>query len=78
MTNGQFPIWETPAEIFPTGARNGQDVDSPRANGRLFISRTAKAMISGVDEAVKTGLTTWLVDQLTKGKGPAKVGIVVE
>lgn len=64
MSNdGQCPIWGTAAERSRDGARDGVNVDSPRAGGKYFISGTAKALLPSRNDSVKARLTTWLIDQ---------------
>ena len=53
-------IWKTPASSHPSG--DGYLVDSPRAGGKYFITRTAAESIN-CDERTKARLTTWLIDQ---------------
>lgn len=60
------PIWGTPAKALPT-TRDGYDVDSPRAAGRYFISRTASDILKHRDEREKVLLTAWLVEQRRLG-----------
>lgn len=67
MTSHTCPIWGTPA-TFRATSRDGLDVDSPRAGGRYFISRTAQVTLSRRgDDALKARLTTWLIDQRRLG-----------
>ena len=66
MAEGKCPIWGTKAEIQPT-TRDGQDVNSPRAGGRFFISGTAAAILGHRDDNLRKRLTTWLVDQRQLG-----------
>lgn len=56
-------IWNTVATDESEPGRDGFSVDSPRAGGRYFISRTAAAMLGSRDERVKARLTSWLVDR---------------
>jgi hypothetical protein len=60
------PIWATPAKAIPT-TRDGCDVDSTRAAGRYFISRTAAQTLKSWDERKKVVLTAWLVEQRRLG-----------
>jgi len=66
MTNDTCPIWGTLTNVLPT-TRDGQVVDSPRAGGRYFISRTAQATLKHRDESLRARLTTWLIDQRRLG-----------
>ena len=61
------PIWGTPATEYSTHGRDGRDVDSPRAGGRYFISRTVAAILKCRDASLKARLTTWLIDQRRLG-----------
>lgn len=72
MTDSYCPIWQTAANALPT-TRDGQDVDSPRAGGRYFISGTASAMLKNWDEPEKVLLTSWLVEQRRLGVSCPKV-----
>ena len=60
-------IWNTVATDESEPGRDGFSVDSPRAGGRYFISRTAAAMVESRDERLKARLTTWLVDRRRLG-----------
>ena len=62
-------IWGTPASpmSYPSG-KDGHYVDSPRAGGKYFISRTATAKSINCDERTKARLTTWLIDQRRLGE----------
>lgn len=78
MNNKSCPIWGTPAEFYPT-RRDGDDVDSPRAGGRHFISRTAMVNVRQEDEITKSRITTWLIDQRNFGlECPEVLSDVVE
>ena len=61
------PIWDTPASEESAGGRDGRLMDSPRADGRYFISRTAIGCLQRTDDRVKARLTSWLVDQRRLG-----------
>ena len=61
------PIWNLLATEFPSGGRDGRDLDSPRAGGRYFISGSAEACLNNVDNTIKARITTWLVDQRRLG-----------
>lgn len=67
MTNDLCPIWGTPATIMGNGIRDGTTVDSPRAAGEYFISRTAIYDLRNLEEAQKVLLTSWLVEQRRLG-----------
>lgn len=58
-------IWRTPASLSREG--DGYCVDSPRAGGEYFISRTARDMLEKYDERTKARLTSWLVKQRLLG-----------
>lgn len=60
------PIWDTIATVRPSG-RDGDDVESPRAGGRYFISRTAVVNLRRGDDALRARLTTWIIDQRRYG-----------
>lgn len=66
MRNATCPIWGTPA-VFRATSRDGLDVDSPRAGGRYFISRTAAVTLRHRGDALRARLTTWLIDQRRLG-----------
>ena len=61
------PIWGTAATEYSTNGRDGREVDSPRAGGRYFVSRTAEAILKSRDASLKARLTTWLIDQRRLG-----------
>ncbi|MDD9990834.1 MAG: hypothetical protein OXP75_03455, partial [Rhodospirillales bacterium] len=60
-------IWNTVATDESEPGRDGMSLNSPRAGGRYFISRSAAAMVASRDERVKARLTSWLVDQRRSG-----------
>ena len=60
-------IWNTVATDMSEPGRDGFLLDSPRAGGRYFISRTAAAMLESRNERAKARLTSWLVDQRRLG-----------
>lgn len=62
----QCPIWNTIATVRPS-RRDGDDVDSLRAGGRYFISRTAVVSLQRWDDVLRARLTTWLIDQRRYG-----------
>ena len=66
MPEGNCAIWGTDATIIP-GTRDGIDIESPRAGGRYFISRSAAAVLAHQDEALKVKLTSWLIEQRRLG-----------
>ena len=66
-------IWNTVATDESESGRDGMSLNSPRAGGRYFISRTAAVMVASHDESVKARLTSWLVDQRRSGKGRPEV-----
>lgn len=66
MTKTECPIWGTEAQSIPT-SRDVRDIDSPRAGGRYFISRSAEAILGQLDEKNKVKLTSWLVEQRRLG-----------
>ena len=55
-------IWNTLATDESEPGRDGFTLDSPRAGGRYFISRSAAATVESHGERLKARLTTWLVD----------------
>lgn len=62
-------IWRTPASLKPKpGGEDGDYVDSSRAGGEYFITRTATAKLESCDERTKAHLTTWLIDQRRLGE----------
>lgn len=66
MMKERCPIWDTFATLRPS-RRDGDDVDSPRAGGRYFISRSAVVNLRHWDNALRGRLTTWLIDQRLYG-----------
>lgn len=66
MTNDTCPIWGTPATITPT-SRDGQNVNSPRAGGSYFITRSAEVNLKREDDTIRVRLTSWLVEQRRLG-----------
>ena len=67
-------IWGTSASPMPNPrGRDGHYVNSPRAGGKYFISRTAETMLKDCDECTKAHLTTWLVDRRRLGKETPEV-----
>ena len=60
-------VWSTVATDESEPGRDGISLNSSRAGGRYFISRTAAAMLVSRDERVKARLTSWLVDQRRLG-----------
>ena len=60
-------IWNTVATDESEPGRDGMSLNSPRAGGPYFISRSAAAMVASRDERVKARLTSWLVDQRRSG-----------
>ena len=68
-------IWGTPASLKPKpGGEDGDYVDSSRADGEYFITRTATAKLINCDERTKARLTTWLIDQRRLGKKIPEIG----
>ena len=65
--NSRCPIWGTPTPKGPADHNDGKLIDSPRAGGRYFISRTAIGCLPRTNEHVKARLTTWLIDQRRLG-----------
>ena len=66
---GACRIWGTPAVVVHMpGGRDGDYIESSRAGGPYFISRTAGVTIEALDDNKKARLTTWLVDQRNLGK----------
>ena len=62
-------IWGTPASLSShPSSRDGYLVDSPRAGGEYFMTRTATSVLINGDERTKACLTTWLIDQRRLGK----------
>lgn len=63
MQSDTCPIWNVPA-VTKTTDRDGVYVNSPRAGGQYFISRTVEVNLrSQATEPLRARLTTWLVDQ---------------
>lgn len=67
--NGESPcpIWNTPASEESAHDRDGKLMDSPRAGGRYFITRSAIRCLPRANARVKARLTSWLVDQRRLG-----------
>ena len=65
--NSRCPIWRTPTPRGPADHNDGKLIDSPRVCGRYFITRTAIACLTQLDERGKARLTTWLVKQRRLG-----------
>lgn len=59
-------IWDTPATESPSG-RDGQVIQSVRAGGTYFISRSAAAVLKSQDTSVKALLTSWIIEQKRLG-----------
>lgn len=63
MANISCPIWGTPAQSLDEYRnRDGVGVDSPRAGGHYFISRSAEINLRGADGALRVKLTHEIVD----------------
>ena len=77
--NSVCPIWGTEASIKSNG-RDGSFVDSPRAAGRYFISRTAERKLEhNEDERLRARLTSWLIEQRRFGEQCPKItGATIE
>jgi hypothetical protein len=57
------PIWGTPAaRLGEYQDRDGIGVDSPRAGGRYFISRSAQMQLQSADDATRVKVTHEIVD----------------
>lgn len=67
MKYSPCPIWNIAAFGKSEVDRDGRLINSPRAGGRYFITRTAIACLTQLDERGKTRLTSWLVDQRRLG-----------
>ena len=67
MKYSPCPIWNITAPKESAGDRDGKLMNSPRAGGRYFITRTAIACLTQLDERGKARLTSWLVDQRRLG-----------
>ena len=65
--NSRCPIWDVWASEESADDRDGRLMNSLRAGGRYFISRTAIACLTQLDERGKARLTSWLVDQRRLG-----------
>lgn len=62
-TTTTCPIWGTQATVLEEYQnRDGQGVDSPRAGGRYFISRSAEMALRGADDALKVKITHEIVE----------------
>lgn len=67
MTDKQgCPLWGTLADIHTT-SRDGVFVNSPRAGGKYFLSRSAEMILRSWREPETALLTTWLIDQRRLG-----------
>lgn len=61
--NVPCPIWGTPAvSLDEYRDRDGIGVDSPRAGGRFFISRSAEINLRGADDAMRVKVTHEIVE----------------
>ena len=72
ISESNYPcsIWGTPASLIPTTDRDEELINSPRAGGKYFITRTAIACLRSSfspNERIRARLTTWLVDQRQSG-----------
>ena len=61
------PIWGTKAEIKEFPEKQSTLVNSPRTDGKYFISARAKKMLKQLDDRKKACLTSWLVKQRSLG-----------
>ena len=67
MEYSPCPIWNISVPEESAGDRDGKLMNSPRAGGRYFITRTAIACLTQLDERGKARLISWLVDQRRLG-----------
>lgn len=61
-------IWNTEAEELPRGSEPGARMDSPRAGGPYFLAESGWLELHNLDDAHKSRLTSWLVDQHRMGE----------
>lgn len=67
----ECPIWKTPAEMLPGYTnRDGVAVDSSRAGGRYFISRSAEITLRNNADDLRVKLTHEIVDHNAVGSIP--------
>lgn len=62
-TQNTCPIWGTQVETRNDPERKGTVVDSPRTDGKYFISKQAIELVKALDDTQKTRLTSWLINQ---------------
>lgn len=67
MANTTCPIWGTTATPLDGNGLDGVAVDSPRAGGEFFLTGTANAMLTDLDDKRKALLSSWLVRQRRLG-----------
>ena len=68
MKYSPCPIWNITAPEESAGDRDGKLMNSSRAGGRYFITRSAIRCLPRANDRVKARLTTWLVDQRRIGR----------
>ncbi len=72
-------IWGTPATSLPVFGCDAKTIDSSRAGGKYYISGTAESMLIDADDALKSRLTTWLIEQRERGSNfPEIQSITIE
>jgi len=70
------PIWGSIASFDGPQERDGEYFDSPRAGGRYFISRRAKAALEDGErhrDRFRARLTSWLIEQRRLGNDCPKI-----
>lgn len=67
------PIWGTPVPSRYAYEGDGSVVDSPRADGKYFISGSAEVILGNEDDRLKARLTSWLVEQRRLGIACPKI-----
>jgi hypothetical protein len=67
MTRGQCCIWGTTAQLGDPMGEDGTECVSTRAGGRYRITGTAEAMVRSKTPAIKSRVTTMIVDRLRHG-----------
>ena len=75
----QCPIWGTPATLLEEYSnRDGIGVDSPRAGGRYFISRSAELNLRNADDVMRVKITHELVAHNMLGSTPEIMTTTIE
>ena len=69
--NDECPIWGTPCQEIPLARdRDAHGFNSPRAGGKYIVSRTAREMVTALEELSKVKLSRWIYEQNQLGEIP--------